>query len=96
MIQRYKTPLWINEGTYVYYELQKGDNGEYVLYADHIAAIAEKDRTVTKLRGKLVSKDRDIEQLYNTISLLDEGVARLKAELKAAYAINKWKEDGDG
>lgn len=69
-------------------------DGEWVEYKDHLAAIAEKDRTVTKLRGKLVSKDRDIEQLYNTISLLDEEVARLKAELKAAYAINKWKEDG--
>jgi hypothetical protein len=40
---------------YTYYwnhHLWKDENGEYVLYEDHLAAIAEKDKEIERLKGR--------------------------------------------
>ena len=63
MIQRYETPVWTDKGTYVYYELCKGENGSYVLYADHLAAIAEKDKEIAHLKDIIEEKKNEIDNL---------------------------------
>ena len=39
------------------------DNGLYVLYTDHLAAIEEKDREIERLNEQLAEKDNEISDL---------------------------------
>jgi hypothetical protein len=38
-------------------------DGEYVLYEDHLAVVAEKDREIERLNEQLAEKDNEISDL---------------------------------
>jgi predicted RNase H-like nuclease (RuvC/YqgF family) len=60
MIQRYDLVRVKYTDDYI---IDKVDNGDYVLYTDHLAAITEKDREIERLNEHLAEKDNEISDL---------------------------------
>ena len=58
MIKRYRH--WLGEEAR---HMVETFDGEYVLYEDHLAVVAEKDREIERLNEQLAEKDNEISDL---------------------------------
>ncbi len=58
MIKRYRH--WLGEEAR---HMVETFDGEYVLYEDHLAVVAEKDKEIARLHDTVATQDKEIERL---------------------------------
>jgi hypothetical protein len=69
------------------YMRRNNETGEYVLYADHIAALAAKDRALADLRGSIHASNKEFTRDSATLEAQAEHIRVLREALEECIEV---------